>query len=76
MALVEDFKRFDVATPFLRTHPYTELRAQYLRQYLRDLAAQAVSRDAQRRGLREAQRLYPPGSVSWKNLQKQLDALE
>ena len=76
LAMVEDFKRFDVATPFLRTHPYTELRAQYLRQYLHDVAAQAVSRDEQRRRLREAQRLYPSGSVSWQNLQKQLDALD
>ena len=31
---------------------------------------------ARRKQLQEIQRLYPPGSVSWKNLQRQIDALE
>jgi predicted Zn-dependent protease len=35
-----------------------------------------ASRDEQRRRLREAQKLYPQGSQSWKNLQQQLDALK
>lgn len=76
LAMVEDFKRFDQPMVFMSTHPYTELRAEYLRQYLRDLEGQAKSAEAERRRLKEAQRLYTPGSVSWKNLQQQLDALE
>jgi predicted Zn-dependent protease len=32
--------------------------------------------EARRRQLREAQRLYPEGSISWQNLQRQIDALE
>ena len=76
LTMVEDFKRFDRPTIFLSTHPYTELRAEYLRRYLQDLKGRAGSLEDQHRQLRQAQRLYPPGSVSWQNLQKQLDALD
>lgn len=69
LAMVEDFQRFDRPTLFLRTHPHTELRIEYLRRYVQDL-------EDQRRQLRQTQQLYPPGSVSWQNLQKQLDALD
>ena len=74
-----------VPAPFLRTHPYTSVRRAYLARYLAELrratgtaaaAPPARSVDEQRRRLREAQQLYPVGSQSWKNLQRQLDALD
>ena len=70
-----------VPAPFLRMHPYTSLRRAYLARYLNeshvaDGHAPASSTDEERRRLREAQTLYPPGSQSWKNLQHQLDALD
>ncbi|MDP3766659.1 MAG: M48 family metallopeptidase [Dehalococcoidia bacterium] len=69
--LLEDFARFDSPSPFLRTHPYiTERRAQ-LARYLNELGE-----DAGVRRLREAQRLYPKGSVSWSNLEREIEALE
>jgi predicted Zn-dependent protease len=88
--LLEDFAQFDSPSPFLRTHPYiTERRAQLVR-YLSDIgrlpaapdAAQAGlpaaggGREEEIRELRQTQRLYPEGSVSWTNLQRQIDALE
>lgn len=80
LEMVEDFKRFDRPTLFLSTHPVTELRAEYLRRYLQDLKGRAGSRagsmEDQRRRLQDTQKLYPPGSVSWKNLQQQIEALE
>lgn len=98
--LLEDFSRFENPSPFLRTHPYSGLRRQYLARYLEErghLQTQAAAGDRgrmgmlptapplpQRRGmdeervrrLRDTQKLYPAGSVSWKNLQAQIDALE
>ena len=86
--LLEDFERFDNPSPFLRTHPYISERRAQLARYLSDIgrspaAAPAVkpstgggrsSEDVRR--LREIQRLYPRESVSWKNLQREIDALE
>ena len=72
-----------VPAPFLRTHPYTSLRRAYLARYLNesrvaDKPASTASTDLDeaRRRLREAQKLYPPTSQSWRNLQRQLDALD
>jgi predicted Zn-dependent protease len=83
--LLADFARFENPWPFLRTHPYiTERRAQ-LRRYLLESGASSGAAAAGpaaprpeelRQRLREAQRLYPVGSQSWKNLQDQLDALD
>lgn len=39
-------------------------------------APRAVLGDPRIRQLRESQKLYPEGSVSWRNLQRQIDALE
>jgi predicted Zn-dependent protease len=77
-----------IPAPFLRSHPYTERRLQDVQRYLADVqsgqmvAGQSatgtptVSYIEERRSrLREAQKLYPPGSQSWKNIQSQLDAL-
>ncbi|MBI3321517.1 MAG: M48 family metalloprotease [Candidatus Omnitrophica bacterium] len=90
--LLRDFARFDNPWPLLRTHPYMELRYAYLERYLsseRDrlpelqasspLAPQGPrARDVEehRRSLRKIQRLYPSESISWTNLQRQIDALE
>ena len=85
---LKDFERFDSPTPFLRTHPYTAQRRADLERYLREIgvlsgpalgdAQPTVSSDgaARRQSLRNAQRLYPVGSVSWQNLQRQLDELK
>jgi len=84
--LLQDFERFDSPIPFLRTHPYVAQRREDLRRYLADvgaLHAPAPTRtvappiDTERlRELRETQKLYPIGSVSWKNLQQQIESLE
>jgi predicted Zn-dependent protease len=82
-----DFERFDTPWPFLRTHPYIRQRREQLRRYLEDAGqlrtgagAQPQSRERgseeQKRRLQQLQRLYPPGSVSWTNLQRQIEALE
>ena len=77
LAMVEDFARFDQpAIPFLRTHPVTELRADYLRRYLRDLEGWKASAGDELQRLRDAQKLYPAGSTSWKNLQQQIDSFD
>ena len=95
LPLLDDFARFDSPSPLLRTHPYVQLRRQYLERYLLEsgvlsaaptvgapspipparFAAPARSRDEARRRLLGAQKLYPVGSQSWKNLQRQLDEL-
>ena len=72
LELLQDFSRFDYPWPFLRTHPYTSVRRDYLERYL----AETGSPEGQRKALQDAQRLYPKDSVSWQNLQRQLDALE
>ena len=66
LSLLEDFARYDVPWPFLRTHPYAQRRREDLARYL----------DEARRRLLQAQRLYPVGSQSWNNIQSQLDELE
>jgi predicted Zn-dependent protease len=84
--LLQDFARFDNPSPFFRTHPYMALRREYLQRYLLEQHtaapvpvasdARRASLDAHRRHLRSIQQLYPRGSVSWQNLQRQIDALE
>ncbi|MBI2104980.1 MAG: M48 family metalloprotease [Candidatus Omnitrophica bacterium] len=88
--LLQDFSRFDYPWPFMRTHPYTSVRRDYLERYLAETSSGIRYRpthpandrylipdvEAQRKALREAQRLYPRGSVSWQNLQRQLEALD
>ncbi|MBI3330829.1 MAG: M48 family metalloprotease, partial [Candidatus Omnitrophica bacterium] len=81
--LLQDFSRFDYPWPFLRTHPYMSLRRDYLARYLAetrpvsDTIFEKVSdTGTARKALQDAQRLYPKGSVSWQNLQRQLDALD
>ncbi len=100
LRLLEDFSRLENPSPFLRTHPYTTLRREYLQRYLVETeqlgtptsqSPQLLPRPApfapspglqgseaskRIRNLRETQRLYPKGSVSWNNLQQQIDALE
>ncbi|HEX9779929.1 MAG TPA: M48 family metallopeptidase [bacterium] len=93
LALLEDFTRFDSPMPFLRTHPYVQVRIEHLRRYLSEASPAAGpsaasflpaesraapgSSDAEAiRRLREVQQLYPAGSVSWNNLQRQIDALQ
>jgi len=85
LSLLEDFQQFEVPWPFFRTHPYIERRTQDLRQYLAEGAPgtqvpgpgpSSHDREALRRRLREAQKLYPVGSQSWRNLQRQLEELE
>ena len=75
--LLEDFARFDSPSPFLRTHPYiTERRAQ-LARYLGEIGRlPANNREAEIRRLRDTQRLYPPESVSWKNLRREIETLQ
>ncbi|MBI4343481.1 MAG: M48 family metalloprotease [Candidatus Omnitrophica bacterium] len=77
LTLLEDFARFETPWPFLRTHPYSAQRRAYLEQYLRETGASAGSGAQERIAqLRRIQQSYPPGSVSWQNLQRQIEALE
>ena len=91
LALLDDFGRFDTPWPFLRTHPYIATRREYVRRYLEETVAwtrsQTTARaappprgsggaDERLRQLRQLQRSYPEGSVSWHNLQRQIDALQ
>ena len=92
LALLDDFSRFDNPWPFLRTHPYIVQRRADLARYLEDTgqlgptagptpASEESRRPAgageeERRRLRQLQQLYPEGSVSWNNLQRQIDALD
>lgn len=86
LALLEDFARFDRPGVFLSTHPYSAERRAQLERYLlehgpRPAAPSAPSPDpaasaARVRHLRDVQRQYPAGSVSWTNLQRQIDAAE
>ena len=90
LALLQDFERFDSPFPFLRTHPPTPERRAQLARYLAetgaapaprfgDSAARAPSiqpRGAKVRELRWLQATYPEGSVSWRNLEQQIRALE
>lgn len=87
LALLSDFSRFENPWPFLRTHPYMAQRRADLERYLSEIGAlggptqpagpSVRSEQEERvRQLREAQKLYPVGSQSWKNLQRQIEALE
>ncbi len=116
LSLFEDFKRFDSPSGLLRTHPYSDLRREYVERYLIDIgvlsppaapqeqpsaqnnpapprfqqapllvtpgvpmiipAAPANPRTARLKDLRDAQKLYPRDSISWKNLQQQIEELE
>jgi predicted Zn-dependent protease len=73
LALLNDFSRFESPWPFLRTHPYLVQRRADLQRYLTETGVLATERLTQ---LREAQRFYPVGSVSWRNLQRQIEDLE
>jgi len=73
LALLEDFSRFEHPWPFLRTHPYVVKRRADVQRYLIDTGVLTAGRLT---SLREAQRLYPVGSVSWNNLQQQIEELE
>lgn len=76
LVLLQDFARFDAPWSFLRTHPPTSRRLEDLARYLAESGALAPSVDEQRRRLLDAQKLYPAGSQSWKNLQRQLEERE
>jgi predicted Zn-dependent protease len=85
LELLRDFERFENPSPFLRTHPYIALRREYLQRYLLESqqrpppSTPTTSRrdaEAQREQLRRIQTMYPTGSVSWKNLQRQMDELK
>lgn len=84
--LLEAFERMETPIAFLSTHPYAGVRREYLARYLSEAnvpapraSSSATSREAtqeQLRTLRSVQQQYPEGSVSWKNLQSQIEALE
>ena len=87
--VLKDFERMDSPSPFLRTHPYASLRHAYLERYLMEAGylgvtpssvapapAPSGARAERLKQLRDTQRLYPEGSVSWKNLQRQIEQLE
>lgn len=85
--LLRDFARFDVPWPFLRTHPYSTRRVEDLERYRRESgetpppalpqspSPPSPAMEDRLRHLQEIQRGYPSGSVSWENLQRQIDAL-
>ncbi|HBQ38832.1 MAG TPA: hypothetical protein DD714_07575 [Candidatus Omnitrophica bacterium] len=81
IALLRDFVRFAPGGIFLSTHPGSERRAQDLERFLAEAAPVTsaapapASVEQQRQRLKAAQQSYPVGSLSWKNLQRQLDAL-
>ncbi len=83
LELLEDFARFDTPTAILRTHPYITTRREYLQRYLLETGRMGEQpnmsepeRDVRLRQLRALLELYPAGSVSRANLQRQIDALE
>ena len=82
LALLQDFARFDISGPFLRTHPYVQERRAQLARYLTEARgpgaapAAATDRAARVRELRRIQTGYPEGSVSWNNLERQIRAIE
>ena len=82
LALLQDFARFDISGPFLRTHPYVQERRAQLARYLTEARgpgaapAAATDRAARVRELRRVQAQYPEGSVSWNNLERQIRAIE
>lgn len=79
VAVLRDFVRFAPGGIFLSTHPDSERRAQDLERFLSETApaSSAPSSVEQRRErLQAAQQLYPVGSLSWQNLQRQLEMLD
>ena len=78
LAMVRDFAQFDQQSISLfRTHPYTARRVQDLEQYLRDTSgATGTAAVGDLKSLKQVQQLYPVGSTSWKNLQRQIEAFE
>lgn len=83
LVLLQDFSRFETPWPFFRTHPYAATRLEYLRRYLASLGygqppAHGGRSDVEDRlrHLQKIQHQYPVDSVSWKNLQRQIEALE
>lgn len=80
--LLQDFTRFETSSAFLRTHPYMAVRREYLQRYLAERGQTGATEqggkavDDRLTRLREAQRLYPADSVSWKNLQQEIEKLE
>ncbi len=78
VAVLRDFVRFAPGGIFLSTHPGSERRAQDLERFLAEAAPDAptpASIEQRRQRLKAAQRLYPVGSLSRQNLQRQLDSL-
>ncbi len=83
LTLLNDFQRFERGGAFLRTHPYAAERRAHLVRYLAEtgaspghVGATEDGLEARKQALRAAQELYPRNSVSWQNLQRQLDALD
>ncbi len=79
VAVLRDFVRFAPDGIFLSTHPNSERRAQDLERFLAETtsvssAPASIEQDRQR--LKAAQQLYPVGSLSWRNLQRQLETLD
>ncbi len=85
--LLQDFARFDNPWPILRTHPYILRRREDLARYLAQRGtpphqpttmppASTANTQVRVRELRKIQQMYPEGSVSRRNLQRQIDALE
>lgn len=88
--LLQDFSRFENPWPFLRTHPYIAQRREQLQRYLLEThnrhqgpGSKPVTTMIPDTGtrerlnhLRQVQQLYPKGSISWTNLQRQIETLE
>lgn len=78
VAVLRDFVRVAPGGIFVSTHPNSERRAQDLERFLAETVLASptpASIEQRRKRLKAAQQLYPVGSVSWHNLQRQLDAL-
>ena len=90
LELMSDFERFDTGSPLLRTHPYVTTRHEYLQRYLIEtgaltnaassspavIPASSSAASDRRQRLIDTQKLYPKGSMSWTNLQRQIDELD
>ena len=86
LALLQDFSRTEHSNvwPLFRTHPNAAKRRADLERYLAELNrpaarttnASPASTEEKTRGLRDAQKLYAPSSISWRNLQSQIEALK
>lgn len=86
LVLLKDFARTEHSNswPLFRTHPYAVKRRADLERYLaainrpavpaRSLSSSATEEKIRR--LRDVQKLYAPSSISWRNLQSQIEALQ